>query len=248
MLGVTRDITAGKLAEQQKDLLLAELDHRVKNALAVVTAVASRTQDMGGSVAEFVAALDGRIKSMATTHELLSSCKWQGLSLGDLIARELEPYATGSNVRIDGPDAMLNAEAGQAMAMVVHELVTNAAKYGPLSVERGRVSVTWRRAAQNGADAPLVLDWVEADGPVVAPSSRVGYGTNVIRDLIPYELGGAVDLAFAPEGVRCRIEIPAGWLSADSRPAQPLKGSGDPTVARAAAGSAPHANSHGKRA
>jgi two-component sensor histidine kinase len=221
LLGVTRDITQRKLAEEQKDLLLAELDHRVKNALAVVSALISRSQETSGSVAELVTALDGRIKSMATAHELLSRRKWHGLSLGDLIERELEPYATGSNVDIGGPDVMLKAEAGQALAMVVHELATNAAKYGALSDRRGRVSVRWRHLAGNGAGAQLALDWVETDGPAVVPSSRVGYGTSVIRDLIPYELGGSVDLKLAPEGVRCRLRIPATWLSAIDRTGPP---------------------------
>jgi integral membrane sensor domain MASE1 len=106
LLGVTRDITERRLADSQKDLLLAELDHRVKNALAVVAAVTSRTQQTSASLSEFVAALDGRIKSMATTHELLSGRKWQGIRLAELIQRELEPYATGSNVSIAGPDVV----------------------------------------------------------------------------------------------------------------------------------------------
>jgi two-component sensor histidine kinase/integral membrane sensor domain MASE1 len=222
MLGVTRDITEQKLAEDQKNLLLAELDHRVKNALAVVTAVASRTQETSASLTEFVAALDGRIKSMATAHQLLSSRKWQGLRLAELIERELEPYATGHNVAVEGPDAVLQAEAGQAMAMGVHELVTNAAKYGALSVEGGRVSVRWAETGGSngsGSGATLVLDWVESGGPPVAAGVRAGYGTSVIRDLIPYELDGTVDLDLAPEGVRCRLRIPAKWLECAARPA-----------------------------
>jgi two-component sensor histidine kinase/integral membrane sensor domain MASE1 len=212
LLGVTRDITAHKLAEAQKDLLLAELDHRVKNALAVVAAVASRTQETSASLGEFVAALDGRIKSMANAHELLSGRKWQGIRLAELIARELQPYATGRNVRIDGPDVVLHAEAGQAVAMAVHELVTNAAKYGALSVERGRVSVQWTY----GSGAGVVLDWVETGGPPVAAGERSGYGTSVITDLVPYELGGTVDLNLAPDGVRCRLQIPPKWMGGDA--------------------------------
>lgn len=218
LLGVTRDITERKRAEEQKDLLLAELDHRVKNALAVVTAVASRTQRTGGSVADYVAALDGRIKSMAGTHELLSGRKWEGLPLRDLIERELQPHASGDNVRFDGPEVVLRAEAGQALAMVVHELATNAAKYGALSAEGGRVSVRWAHAPANGTEAALVLDWVEKGGPRVAAGARPGYGTSVIRDLVPYELGGTVDLKLAPDGVRCRMQVPARWLSAGNAP------------------------------
>jgi two-component sensor histidine kinase/PAS domain-containing protein len=228
LLGVTRDITERKLAEGQKDLLLAELDHRVKNALAVVAAVASRTQETSGSLAEFVAALDGRIKSMATTHELLSCRKWQGIKLAELIERELEPYATGRNVSIGGPDVVLQAEAGQAMAMAVHELVTNAAKYGALSVEPGRVAVCWAYGGENGSGSALVLDWVETNGPPVVAGARRGYGTSVIRDLVPYELDGAVDLTLAPQGVCCRLTIPAKWVSGSDRPPRGLDSAGAP--------------------
>jgi two-component sensor histidine kinase len=169
-------------------------------------------------VAEFVAALAGRIKSMAGTHELLSGRKWEGLPLRDLIERELEPYATGDTVRVGGPDVVLRAEAGQALAMVLHELVTNAAKYGALSVEGGRVSARWAHAPANGTAAALALDWVETGGPAVAAGARPGYGTSVIRDLVPYELGGTVDLKLAPDGVRCRLLVPNRWLSEGDPP------------------------------
>jgi PAS domain S-box-containing protein len=213
VVGVNIDVTERKRDEEHKSLLVSELDHRVKNVLAVVSALLARSRDVGCSAAELAAALDGRIKSMATAHELLSGCKWQGLPLAELIERELAPYAAGSNAEAGGPAVVLMAEAGQALAMVVHELVTNAAKYGALSVLQGRVSVRWRLVPENGSGAHLALDWQEAGGPAVSPSFRTGYGTSVIRDLIPYELGGTTDLAFPPEGVRCRLQVPARWLS-----------------------------------
>ena len=218
MVGVNIDVTERKLAEEHKNLLVAELDHRVKNVLAVVAAVVSRTQEASTSMSDFAAALDGRIKSMAATHELLSWRKWQGIPLADLVERELAPHAAGSNVRIEGPEVVLRAEAGQALAMVVHELATNAAKYGALSAQRGRVSVRWKRIGENGSRGTLAFDWFETGGPAVAASPRVGFGTSVIRDLVPYELGGTVELELAPEGVRCRVEIPAAWLSGADRP------------------------------
>jgi hypothetical protein len=156
---------------------------------------------------------------MTTAHELLSSRKWQGLRLAELIERELEPYRTAGNVSVDGPDVVLHAEAGQAVAMAVHELVTNAAKYGALSVEGGRVSVRWAYADGTSRDAGLVLDWTESGGPPVEPGARPGYGTSVIRDLIPYELDGAADLQLAPEGVRCRLTIARRWLEGGAPPA-----------------------------
>src|SRR5262249_55380434 len=216
--GLTRDITERKRAEERQRVLVAELDHRVKNALATVSAVVSRTRHESRSVGDFAAAIEGRIRSMAATHEQLSSRQWQGLSLSDLVWRELAPYATPNNTEINGPAVLLRTEAGQAMAMVLHELATNAAKYGALSAGNGRVSVRWDRRL-NGHPRPyLVLEWQEIGGPPVAAAGKSGYGTSTIRDLIPYEFGGAVDLIFAPEGLRCRLELPGDWLSNDSEP------------------------------
>jgi PAS domain S-box-containing protein len=217
VVGVTIDITERKRVEEQQRTLLAELDHRVKNALATVSAAVSHTQQGSRSVADFVAALDGRIRSMAMTHELLSSYRWQGVSLTELVRRELAPYATSSNTRINGPDVLLKPEAGQAMAMVLHELATNAAKYGALSTKNGCVSIQWDRHLNGHTRSPLVFEWQELGGPPVVALGKSSYGTSTIRDLIPYELGGTVDLLLAPEGVRCRLEIPADSLRNDSQ-------------------------------
>ena len=143
VVGVNIDITERKRAEKQLRVLVAELDHRVKNALATVSAVVSHAQDASGAASDFVAALHGRIRSMAATHQLLSGRRWDGIPLSELVHRELTPYATGNNTAIDGPDVTLSAEAGQAVSMVLHELTTNAAKHGALSVHDGRVSVHW---------------------------------------------------------------------------------------------------------
>jgi two-component system, chemotaxis family, CheB/CheR fusion protein len=129
-----RDVSERKHAEERQTLLITELDHRVKNVLATVLTVAACTQETSTSMGEFVVALGGRIKSMATTHELLSHRRWQGIPLEEHVRHELAPYATTSNVCIDGPDVVLSAEAGQTLAMVFHELATNAAKFGALSV------------------------------------------------------------------------------------------------------------------
>jgi two-component sensor histidine kinase len=216
--GLTRDITERKALEEDKNLLIAELDHRVKNVLATVSVVASRTQETSHSMADFVTALDGRIRSMATTHELLSYRRWHGIPLAELVQRELAPYATGSNTQIEGPDVMLTAKVGQAIAMVFHELATNAAKFGALSATGGRVCVRWSHKRNGHAHSLLSIHWEERGGPNVVPQTRSGYGTSVIRDLVPYELGGTVDLVHAPEGVRCRLEIPAHWLSGGNAP------------------------------
>jgi len=106
----------------------------------------------------------------------------------------------------------LSAEAGQVVSMALHELTTNAAKHGALSVHDGRVSVHWHHASSGNVDARIAIEWQETGGPAVQAPDTCGYGMEVIRDLIPYELGGTVDLAFAPDGLRCRLEVPASWL------------------------------------
>jgi len=218
VVGVSIDVTERKRVEEQQRTLLAELDHRVKNALATVSAVVTHTQQGSKSVADFVAALDGRIRSMAMTHELLSSHRWQGVSLTELVRRELAPYVTSNNARIDGPDILLKPEAGQAMAMVLHELATNAAKYGALSAENGHVSILWDWHLDGHTRSHLVFEWREIGGPPIVAPGKPGYGTSTIRDLIPYQLGGTVDLVLAPEGVGCRLEIPPDWLRNDGQP------------------------------
>jgi PAS domain S-box-containing protein len=215
--GLTRDITERKELEDHKNTLIAELDHRVKNVLATVSTVATRTQETNSSMADFVAALDGRIKSMASTHELLSHRRWQGIPLAELVHRELAPYATANNTRIDGPeDVVLSADAAQTLAMALHELATNAAKFGSLSAKSGRVSVHWNFRRNGHADSWLCIHWEERGGPNVVPPTRSGFGTSVVRELIPYELGGTVELMHPPEGVRCNLQIPTHWLSASN--------------------------------
>jgi len=218
VVGVSIDITERKRVEEQQRTLLAELDHRVKNALATVSAVVSHTRQGSSSVADFVAALDGRIRSMATTHELLSSHRWHGVSLKELARRALAPYVTGNNTEIRGPDILLKPEAGQAMAMVLHELATNAAKYGALSTSNGRVSIRWDRHLNGHPRSHLVFKWQEIGGPRVAALGKSSYGTSTIRELIPYEFGGTVDLVLAPDGVQCRLELPPEWLGDDRQP------------------------------
>jgi PAS domain S-box-containing protein len=213
MVGVNIDVTERKRAQERQRVLHAELDHRVKNVLATVSTIAARTMDASSSMQHFVGSLDGRIRSMARTHELLSANQWQGISVRELVRRELAPYATSANTKIIGPDVILKAEPGQALGMVLHELVTNAAKYGALSDQKGCVSIRWHQRLNSDPLPNLVLDWREAGGPSVVAPSNSGLGMSTIRDLIPYEFGGVVDLAFAPTGVQCRLELPAMWLN-----------------------------------
>jgi PAS domain S-box-containing protein len=205
--GVVRDITERKQVEQHQELLVAELDHRVKNVLAQVAVVAMSTRQGSRSIDEFLRSLNGRIQSMAAAHTLLSKSGWQSVGLDALVRNQLAPYATDTNVTISGTDVMLIAAEIQAVARVLHELVTNAAKHGALSIPGGHVSVSWNRKP-NGDRAKLMLVWQELGGPPVKSEIQSSYGTNLIHNLIPHELGGMVELAFASKGVSCRIEIP----------------------------------------
>jgi PAS domain S-box-containing protein len=207
--GVVRDITERKRVEQHQELLVAELDHRVKNILAQVAVVAVSTRQGSRSIDEFLRSLSGRIQSMAAAHTLLSKSGWQSVGLDALVRNQLAPYATDTNLTIHGTDIMLTSAEVQAVAKVLHELVTNAAKHGALSIPGGHVSVNWVRKP-NGDGTNLSIVWQELDGPPVKSETRSSYGTNLIRNLIPHELGGKVDLMFPSQGVNCRIEIPVG--------------------------------------
>ena len=213
VVGINIDVTGRKRAEEQQRMLHAELDHRVKNILATVNAVAAHTRDTSSSMDDFLTALDRRIHSMASTHELLSSRRWQGVALGELLRRELAPYDSSNNTCIEGPEVILRAEAAQTTALVLHELATNAAKYGALSIRQGRVSVRWHCVPNGQASGQLAIEWLETGGPPADVPRDPGYGTNVITELVPYELGGEAHLVFSPEGVRCQLHIPAKWLA-----------------------------------
>jgi PAS domain S-box-containing protein len=212
MTGVYIDVTERRIAEDNKKLLIAELDHRVKNVLACVAAIAQRSHESSRSVDEFLDVLNGRINSLANTHALLSRSRWEGVGLGELVRNGLAFCTKDESLLIEGPEVDLAAMATQALAMVLHELATNAAKYGALSNGHGRVVVRWRLRSRGPSRGKLVLKWRETGGPRVVVPNATGYGTSVIRDLIPYELGGVVDYQLAREGARCRLEIPGKWL------------------------------------
>jgi PAS domain S-box-containing protein len=205
--GLTLDITERKQSEEHQGLLVAELDHRVKNLLARVAVISTSTREGSNSIDQFVEVLDKRIQSMANAHSLLSQSRWTGVNLADLVHSQLAPYATIANTVIGGPDVTLAPATTQAVAMALHELVTNAVKYGALSNPNGHVSVNWDRHAEAAA-AHVRIEWRETGGPPVVSPSKLGYGISLIRELIPHELGGMVDLTFASDGVCCKIDVP----------------------------------------
>jgi PAS domain S-box-containing protein len=204
---IARDITARKRAEAREKMLMAELDHRVKNVLSRVVMAVISSRNGSRSIDEFTTSLKGRFNSMAAAHALLSQKGWNGVGLEALVRNQLAPYATGENIAVCGTELTLAPTAIQAMGMVLHELVTNAAKYGALSVPNGRVMVSWD-CKPNGHAANLMFEWREFGGPPTPVEAKSGYGTRLIRELVPHELGGRVDLDFAPEGVSCTIEFP----------------------------------------
>lgn len=227
-LGVILDITERKEAEERQHVLIRELDHRVKNSLTNIQLVMERSREKTNSLDEFKAALEGRLMSMVRTHSRLSKEGWKGVSLSDIIRDALLPYANDSNTAIDGPQVLLKPKASQAVAMAVFELATNAAKYGALSRTTGHIKVTWRitpeqtaAAAQHQGSpskiqpAALVILWQESGGPKIELPIPEGYGTDVIRSLVPYELKGATTLQqYNADGVRCSFTIPLRFLVA----------------------------------
>lgn len=205
--GLTLDVTARKRSEEQQSLLIAALDHRVKNLLGRVAAVAKDMRHSSDSLDDYIRALDRRMQSMAGAHALLSQNRWDGVDLAELVRRQLAPNGTDANTTLAGPNIMLPVAVTQTLAMVLHELAMNAAKYGALSTPHGRVDVNWNR--EPGEDvAHLSIAWSEVGGPAVAASPDCRYGVSIIRDLIPQELGGSVDLSFASSGLCCKMTIP----------------------------------------
>jgi two-component sensor histidine kinase/DNA-binding response OmpR family regulator len=199
--GVTIDITDRKEAEERQSLLAREVDHRARNALAVIQSIIRLTR--AKSVDEYVEAIEGRIKALARAHTLLSDSRWNGADLATLVAEELYPYRTGDKVTIGGPDISLQPATAQGLALALHELATNAAKHGALSSEKGRISLNW----QLRPDA-LILNWIENGGPPLAPPTARSFGLRVIRASIEQQLDGEAQFDWDPKGLRCTLSIP----------------------------------------
>ncbi len=218
LVGVMADITDRRRAEQQQALLIGELDHRVKNALQSVASLIVSTSGNATDLTQFVDTLSGRIHSMAQAHQLLSREHWTGVTLGELVAEHLAPYTGPGRFEIDGPDIKISADATQVFSLVLHELATNAAKYGALSTATGRVRVAWTRNADvrgTPCNGQLDVTWTEMGGPEVKFPTRTGFGTKAIRNAISYQLNGKVDIDFAADGLRCRITAPLAQLLAE---------------------------------
>ena len=197
------DITHRKRAEERLVLLAREVDHRANNLLAVVQATAQLTH--AGSVEEYKKILTGRIHALAHAHALLSDSRWVGADLRRLIDEELQPYCKGEQrMVLDGPSVTLDPQLAQSLAVALHELATNAARYGSLSAPIGKVHVAWRRVG----DSELALRWSEQNGPKVnAPASR-GFGTGAVERMLRSQLKGDIRYDWRPEGLVCEITLP----------------------------------------
>lgn len=195
-------------AEQNsiRNSLTRELNHRVKNTLANVLSIATLTRRRSTSLDEYADALDGRIRALSATHDLLTQSDWSTTPIGAVVAAELAPYAQSERgvLNIEGPMVELAPNDALSLGLALHELATNAAKFGALSTPGGRVSVRWKRVRDDLAQ----VDWAESDGPEVAPMRPRGFGTDLIEKIVAHELKHPVDLVFAPEGVRCSLKVP----------------------------------------
>jgi two-component sensor histidine kinase len=220
IVGINIDVTDRNDVEHHQNTLIFELDHRVKNILAIASTLAARTQGTSSAMAEFVAALDGRIKSMATTHELLSNRRWQGIPLAEIVRRELAPYASAGNAGIDGPDVVLSAEASPDARHGVPRALYQCREVRR-AFSRNRLCIgTPELGAQRTNRKQAAHSREESGGPQVMPRIRSGFGTSVVREMVPYELDGTVDYVLAPDGVVCMLEIPTRWLSSSDQEGQ----------------------------
>lgn len=201
------DLSQRKTLEQQQLLLMGELDHRVKNTLALVLSIANRTANTEETVGGFQAAFSGRIQALAATHNILAERSWASVRVGEVLSQEVGPFLAGGEerLRIDGPDVSIRPRAAIALGLVLHELATNAVKYGALSSPDGSVAV---RLVDDLASPFFSLEWRETNGPMVVKPHRFGFGQTVITRSLQYSVDGGADLEYPPDGVRCMMRIP----------------------------------------
>jgi PAS domain S-box-containing protein len=205
---IARDVTQRKRQEAFIALLGREVDHRAKNLLAIVQATVTLTE--GETPEEVKAAIGGRIQALANAHNLLARSSWQGASLESLVQQELAPYCSEGDSRalISGPSQTVGPKAAQSIAVVLHELTTNAAKYGALSVPTGHLNIEWSVKANEG----LAIHWIESGVSELAPPTHEGFGTRIIKKMIENQLYGETHFNWHSGGLVCDINIPAAQL------------------------------------
>lgn len=220
-LGVSIDIEEQVRAEERERLLAQEVDHRAKNLLAVVQSIVQLTR--ADDAEAFRGGVNGRIQALARSHGLLAAARWEGVDLQTLVDEELAAFAGrgAEAVRIAGPAIRLRPAAAQSLGLVLHELATNAAKHGSLSVAEGRLDVTWLLADAAPGQRQLELRWREHGGPAVSPTTTRGFGSTVIRASVERQLKGEVAMDWRPEGLVCDLVLPAEQLGSARTPRAP---------------------------
>jgi PAS domain S-box-containing protein len=196
---------AFRAAERQR-VLLDELNHRVKNTLATVQSIAGQTLRSTPDPAAFREAFEARLMALSTVHELLTATRWDGADLATVIAAETRPFGEG-RISLSGPDVHLSAQQALNIALIVHELATNAAKYGALSLPDGRVEASWTFGKPQDGGRPLRLTWTERGGPPVQPPGREGFGSRLIDRTASHELGGVARREFTPQGLEAMLDL-----------------------------------------
>lgn len=201
------DLSERQRAEDQQRVLIDELNHRVKNTLSAVQSIAAQT--MRSTPDAFLENFEARIMALSRAHNLLTRRRWTGVGLGELLDLQLEAHAGDhSRLRLEGPEITLSARVGLLLGMLVHELVTNAAKHGALSTAEGRVRLRWSIDQDEMMKRRLRLQWIESDGPPVLAPGKKGFGTRLLERSARKDLRGTIDLRFAPTGVQCGIDFP----------------------------------------
>jgi len=203
------DITERREAAQHQELLMGELSHRVKNTLAVVQSIAAQTLRHSSSLEMFDEAFKGRLQALARANDAILDGNWKGVTLRHTILRSLSPFGLDARISLaEGPEIDLRPQACLAITMILHELTTNAVKYGALSVQSGSIDIAWR-IDPVGSEQTIYMEWSERDGPVVVPPTRQGQGTRFIERSIAYELGGIAKIDFDPAGLRATLSFPS---------------------------------------
>jgi PAS domain S-box-containing protein len=214
MVGIARDITERKQRETHVHMLMREVQHRSKNLLAVIQAMARQSASAGGTAKDFERRFTARLEALAGSQDLLVVQDWHGASMHDLVVSQLVHYQDliGKRILIEGPNVMLKPEAAQNIGLALHELSTNAAKYGALSNDRGRIDLNW--SIQRAEEGPfLCLSWRESGGPKVSPPKHEGFGHKVLKRIVANALEGKVTFDFAPGGMMWQLEIPTSYLA-----------------------------------
>jgi PAS domain S-box-containing protein len=214
VLAVVRDITERKRAEAQVELLMNEVNHRAKNLLGVVQALAHQTD--ATSSQEFISRFDERIQSLSSSHDLLVKSKWRNVPFAELVRAQLAHFGgVGSCIAVRGPDLWITSAAAQVIGMALHELATNAAKYGALSTAIGCVEIVWGLKEDGAGGDRFTMEWSESGGPTVVTPTRRGFGWTVLCQMTEASLEADVTLKYAPTGVVWRLECPADRVTED---------------------------------